>query len=91
MAASDHANTHESYAFACLRCGFGWEQEFEIEHRSGPDGQPVARYLVDGRQVPSPLTQPSCPNCGGHRVRVLPAGAVTRARRARGGEDPLPG
>ena len=23
---------HEAYAFACMKCGYGWEQSYEIEH-----------------------------------------------------------
>jgi len=23
---------NESYSFACMRCGHGWEQAYEIEH-----------------------------------------------------------
>lgn len=90
MAARDRATTRESYAFACLRCGFGWEREFEIQHLSEAGGRPVARYLVDGRPVPSPLTQPSCPNCGGHRVRVLRAGTVAAVLPPEGPEEEPP-
>ncbi len=25
---------HESYSFACMRCGHGWEQSYEIEHHT---------------------------------------------------------
>ncbi|KAB8164325.1 hypothetical protein FH609_014090 [Streptomyces sp. 3MP-14] len=90
MAADDRAHTHESYAFACLSCGFAWEQEFAIEHITDLGGQPAVRYLVDGRPVPSPLTHPSCPNCGGHRVRVLKAGTVAAVLPPEGPEEEPP-
>ncbi|UED88559.1 hypothetical protein K4G22_18325 [Streptomyces profundus] len=88
MAESERATTSESFAFACLSCGYGWEQSFERERHTGPEGERVIRYLVDGRPVPSPLIHPSCPNCGGHRVRVLPAGAVDDVRRGPGSGAP---
>ncbi|WP_062216512.1 hypothetical protein [Streptomyces sp. NBRC 109706] len=88
MAESERATTRESYAFACLSCGYSWEQRFEVELRTGPEGERLVRYLVGGRPVPSPLTHPSCPNCGGHRVRVLPAGTVDAVRRGPGSGAP---
>lgn len=26
------AAAHEAYSFACMRCGYGWEQAYEIVH-----------------------------------------------------------
>ncbi|MEU7582381.1 hypothetical protein AB0B50_32900 [Streptomyces sp. NPDC041068] len=68
---------HESYAFACMRCGHGWEQSYEIEHHVDASGQEFVMYLADGRHVPSPLTRPTCLNCGGHVVRIMRAGQVS--------------
>ncbi|QQC89760.1 hypothetical protein [Streptomyces alfalfae] len=68
---------HESYAFACMRCGHGWEQSYEIEHHVDGKGQQFVRYLADGRHVPSPLSRPTCLNCGGHVVRIMRAGQVS--------------
>ncbi|CAM5268243.1 C2H2-type domain-containing protein OS=Streptomyces alboniger OX=132473 GN=CP975_14510 PE=4 SV=1 [Streptomyces alboniger] len=68
---------HESYAFACMRCGHGWEQSYEIEHHVDGAGQEFVRYLADGRHVPSPLSRPTCLNCGGHVVRIMRAGQVS--------------
>ncbi|MFD6417382.1 hypothetical protein [Streptomyces sp. NPDC060194] len=74
------ADVHESYAFACMRCGHGWEQTYAIEHRIDPTtGREHAVYYADGERVPSPLTRPTCFNCGGHLVRTLRAGQVTAA------------
>lgn len=68
---------HESYAFACMRCGHGWEQSYEIEHHVDGKGKEFVVYVADGRQVPSPLTRPTCLNCGGHVVRIMRAGQVS--------------
>lgn len=82
IAESGHPTTaldvgHESYAFACMRCGHGWEQSYEIEHHVDGKGQQFVRYLADGRHVPSPLSRPTCLNCGGHVVRIMRAGQVS--------------
>ncbi|MEU1120155.1 MULTISPECIES: hypothetical protein [unclassified Streptomyces] len=68
---------HESYAFACMRCGHGWEQSYEIEHHVDASGHAFVTYLADGSRVPSPLTRPTCTNCGGHVVRIMRAGQVS--------------
>jgi hypothetical protein len=76
------AIVHESYAFACMKCGHGWEQSYEIEHHTDADGQEFVRYVADGRVVPSPLSRPACHNCDGHVVRIMRAGQVSSARGA---------
>ncbi|MFD4635512.1 hypothetical protein ACFVYR_26830 [Streptomyces sp. NPDC058284] len=68
---------HESYAFACMRCGHGWEQSYEIEHHVDATGHEFVMYRADGAHVPSPLTRPTCLNCGGHVVRIMRAGQVS--------------
>ncbi|MGW5851404.1 hypothetical protein ACWFQ8_26255 [Streptomyces sp. NPDC055254] len=68
---------HEAYAFACMRCGYGWEQGYEIEHHVDGRGQPFIMYVVKGERVPSPLSDPTCLNCGGHVVRIMRAGQVS--------------
>lgn len=67
----------EAYAFACLNCGHGWEQAYEIEHHVDAAGRPFVTYLADGAKVPSPLTRPSCVNCGGQHVRIMGSGQVS--------------
>lgn len=77
----------EAYSFVCLSCGHGWEQEYVIEHRvdpTAPGGPPLVSYYAAGRRVPSPLTHPVCPDCDGHRVRVMRYGLVSAVERARG-------
>ncbi|MCL3993975.1 hypothetical protein [Streptomyces lavenduligriseus] len=74
-----------SYAFACMRCGHGWEQSYVIEHRTNAEGERVVRYVADGRVVPSPLSRPVCRNCDGHLVRIMRAGQVASVRAAAGG------
>ncbi|WP_443033949.1 hypothetical protein [Streptomyces sp. CA2R106] len=76
---TDPANVREAYSFACMRCGHGWEQAYEIEHHVDTSGRPYVTYLADGAAVPSPLTRPSCGNCGGHLVRIMRAGQVDEA------------
>ncbi|MFD3545206.1 hypothetical protein ACFWUW_06220 [Streptomyces sp. NPDC058655] len=68
---------HEAYSFACMRCGYGWEQAYAIEHHVDGTGQPFILYKADGERVPSPLSNPTCMNCGGHVVRIMRAGQVS--------------
>jgi hypothetical protein len=70
-------NVTEAYAFACMHCGFGWEQAYEIEHHVDASGRPFVTYLADGAKVPSPLTRPACLNCGGQHVRIMRSGQVS--------------
>src|SRR5689334_20222043 len=53
------AVVNESYSFACMRCGHGWEQSFEIEHHRDAEGGEFVTYVADGHVVPSPLSRPS--------------------------------
>ncbi|MEU9217877.1 hypothetical protein AB0D47_15210 [Streptomyces sp. NPDC048376] len=76
------AVVHESYSFACMRCGHGWEQSFEIEHHTDTDGRAFVLYVADGRVVPSPLTRPTCATCDSHVVRILRPGRVASVRGA---------
>lgn len=68
---------HEAYAFACMRCGHGWEQAYEIEHHVDRAGNTFVVYKADGERVPSPLSAPTCLNCGGHVVRIMRSGRVS--------------
>ncbi|MFC8595632.1 hypothetical protein [Streptomyces atroolivaceus] len=80
---SDIAATtvHEAYAFACMRCGYGWEQAYEIEHHVDGSGNAFVVYKADGQRVPSPLSTPTCANCGGHVVRLMRAGRVSTVQQ----------
>lgn len=80
---SDIAATtvHEAYAFACMRCGYGWEQAYEIEHHVDASGKAFVVYKADGERVPSPLSTPTCVNCGGHVVRIMRAGRVSTVQQ----------
>ncbi|MEV0277712.1 hypothetical protein AB0I22_15225 [Streptomyces sp. NPDC050610] len=75
-------NAHEAYAFACMRCGHGWEQSYEIEHHVDSHGRAFVVYYADGTRVPSPLTTPTCANCGAHVVRIMRSGRVTMVAEA---------
>ncbi|MBD0840794.1 hypothetical protein [Streptomyces sp. TRM68416] len=79
---ADTPIVHESYSFACMRCGHGWEQSYEIEHHTDGDGHEFVMYVADGQVVPSPLSRPTCQNCDSHVVRLLRAGQVSSARDA---------
>lgn len=78
---------HESYSFACMRCGHAWEQSYEIEHHTDAGGHEFVVYVANGQVVPSPLSRPACENCDGHLVRIMRAGQVSSvlsaARRQR--------
>ncbi|MFI5830652.1 hypothetical protein ACIA6C_25960 [Streptomyces sp. NPDC051578] len=67
---------HEAYSFACMKCGYGWEQGYEIEHHVDGKGQPFIVYTAGSERVPSPLSNPTCMNCGGHIVRIMREGQV---------------
>ncbi|MCG6498964.1 hypothetical protein [Kitasatospora sp. A2-31] len=73
----------EAYSFACLSCGYGWEQTYDIEHHVGRDGHVVFEYHANGVRVPSPLLKPTCPGCGGHTVRIMREGRVASADQPR--------
>ncbi|MFF4564193.1 hypothetical protein [Streptomyces sp. NPDC001435] len=76
------AVVHESYSFACMRCGHGWEQSYAIEHHTDADGHEFVTYVANGTVVPSPLSRPSCQNCDGHVVRIMRPGQVSSVRSA---------
>ena len=73
---------HEAYAFACMSCGHGWEQAYEIAHQVDATGEMHVVYYADGSRVPSPLTRPTCLNCGGNVVRIMRAGQVSKVSHA---------
>ncbi|AXG79674.1 hypothetical protein [Streptomyces paludis] len=74
------AVAHEAYAFCCMHCGHGWEQSFDITHFVDGAGRTVVVYKADGVRVPSPLSSPTCVNCGGHVVRIMRSGQVSSVR-----------
>ena len=76
------AVVHESYSFACMRCGHGWEQSYEIEHHKDADGHEFVMYVAGGQVVPSPLSKPTCQNCDSHVVRIMRPGQVSSVRDA---------
>ncbi|CAL9457146.1 hypothetical protein SUDANB120_02562 [Streptomyces sp. enrichment culture] len=71
---------HEAYSFACMRCGYGWEQAYEIEHHTDGQGRPFIVHRAGGERVPSPLSNPTCHNCGSHIVRIMREGQVSTVR-----------
>ncbi|MFI9627086.1 hypothetical protein [Streptomyces sp. NPDC052042] len=81
MSETAATTVHEAYAFACMGCGHGWEQSYEIEHHVDGSGKPFIIYKADGKRVPSPLSRPTCANCGGHVVRIMRAGRVSTVQQ----------
>ncbi|WP_423835420.1 hypothetical protein [Streptomyces tubbatahanensis] len=82
IATTRHDTVREAYSFACMRCGHGWEQDYEIQHLEYADGRPLIVYYADGERVPSPLTRPTCRFCDGHVVRIMRSGRVSTADAA---------
>lgn len=76
------AVVHESYSFACMRCGHGWEQSYEIEHHNDAEGHEFVMYVAEGQVVPSPLSKPTCQNCDSHVVRIMRPGQVSSVHDA---------
>ncbi|MBY8887688.1 hypothetical protein K7472_23015 [Streptomyces sp. PTM05] len=77
----DSETVHEAYSFACMNCGAGWEESYDIAHHTDEHGHLSVVYYTAGHQrVPSPLTRPNCTNCGGHLVRIMRSGRVSSAR-----------
>lgn len=74
---------HEAYSFACMNCGHGWEQAYEIAHQVDVHGHTRVVYYAGPVRVPSPLTRPSCGECGGHLVRIMRSGRVSSVSSAR--------
>ncbi|MGI5376059.1 hypothetical protein ACQEV2_17755 [Streptomyces sp. CA-251387] len=84
------AVVHESYSFACMRCGHGWEQSYEIEHHIHGDGHEFVMYVANGQVVPSPLSRPTCENCDNHVVRIMRPGQVSSVQNSLHGPRPIP-
>ncbi|MET7799659.1 hypothetical protein [Streptomyces decoyicus] len=76
----DTETVHEAYAFVCLHCGHGWEEEYEIRHTTDLGGHRRADYFARGARVPSPLTLSDCPSCNLGPIRILHPGRVNSTR-----------
>jgi len=81
MSETAATTVHEAYAFACMRCGHGWEQAYAIEHHVDGSGNAFVVYRANGERVPSPLSTPTCANCGGHVIRIMRAGRVSTVQQ----------
>ncbi|MEU7167724.1 hypothetical protein AB0A70_24295 [Streptomyces morookaense] len=79
---SGEAPVREAYAFVCLDCGHGWEEEYGIRHLADAHGLHHTAYFSHGHRVPSPLNHGRCPGCESKRVRILRPGRVSTARNA---------
>ncbi|MFI6943725.1 hypothetical protein ACIBI4_31040 [Streptomyces sp. NPDC050418] len=80
--AEDRVSSYEAYALTCLDCGHGWEVGFDITPWTDAEGRRHVRYTVDGEEVPSPLSRPTCPRCDGHVLRIMRSGRVATAKHA---------
>ncbi|MFD4229552.1 hypothetical protein [Streptomyces sp. NPDC058545] len=81
MSETAATTVHEAYAFACMRCGHGWEQAYEIEHHVDGSHNDFVVYKANGERVPSPLSKPTCTNCDGHVVRIMRSGRVSTVQQ----------
>ncbi|MFE5111047.1 hypothetical protein [Streptomyces sp. NPDC056663] len=81
MSETAATTVHEAYAFACMRCGHGWEQAYEIEHHVDGSNNDFVVYKANGERVPSPLSKPTCTNCDGHVVRIMRSGRVSTVQQ----------
>ncbi|MER5684266.1 hypothetical protein [Streptomyces sp. NPDC002205] len=81
MSETAATTVHEAYAFACMRCGYGWEQAYEIEHHVDGSNNDFVIYKANGERVPSPLSRPTCTNCEGHVVRIMRSGRVSTVQQ----------
>lgn len=76
--ATEHVR--RSYSFACLNCGHGWEDTYDIDVSVNEHARITADYHLAGQHVPSPLQSPRCPACEGRRIRIMRPGRVNSAR-----------
>jgi hypothetical protein len=75
MPESERLDDHvEPYRFDCARCGHGWTVAYQVRDLTGPEGDEVELYLLNGVPVPSPRVGVTCPTCGYDPVRGWPAG-----------------
>ncbi|MGC5003729.1 hypothetical protein [Streptomyces sp. NBC_00353] len=81
MSETAATTVHEAYSFACMRCGYGWEQAYEIEHHVDGSNNDFVIYKANGERVPSPLSRPTCTNCEGHVVRIMRSGRVSTVQQ----------
>ncbi|MGW9133761.1 hypothetical protein [Streptomyces sp. NPDC055681] len=81
MSETAATTVHEAYSFACMRCGYGWEQAYEIEHHVDGSNNDFVIYKANGERVPSPLSRPTCTNCDGHVVRIMRSGRVSTVQQ----------
>lgn len=79
---------HAAYAFACMHCGYGWEQAYEIEHHTDAAGHDFIIHKTDGVRVTSPLSELTCLNCGEHKVRIMREGQVSSVSTKRSEKGP---
>ncbi|MEU9207746.1 hypothetical protein AB0D27_07265 [Streptomyces sp. NPDC048415] len=75
---TDHVR--RSYSFACLDCGHGWEDTYDIDVTVDEHARITAVYHLGGMRVPSPLQSPTCPACESRKIRIMRPGRVASAR-----------
>lgn len=73
-------HVQRSYSFACLNCGHGWEDTYNIDVTVDDQAQITAIYHLGDRRVPSPLQSPRCPSCESHNIRIMRPGRVAAVR-----------
>ena len=73
-------HVQRSYSFACLDCGHGWENTYDVDVTVDEQAQITAVYRLGDRRVPSPLQSPRCPACESRKIRIMRPGRVAAAR-----------
>ncbi|MGQ4383471.1 hypothetical protein [Streptomyces sp. SAS_270] len=73
-------HVQRSYSFACLDCGHGWEDTYDIDVTVDKYGRINAAYHLGDRRVPSPLQSPRCLACESRTIRIMRPGRVATAR-----------
>ncbi|MFJ3230712.1 hypothetical protein [Streptomyces sp. NPDC086787] len=61
----------ETFVFVCARCGYMWQEEFQVVFFTDPVSLDTQEYVDEaGRAMRSPLSDAVCERCGGRNVRV---------------------
>lgn len=58
-------------SFACLDCGHGWQDTYDIDVTVNEHARITAACRLDGTFAPPPLQSPRCPSCKSHKIRIM--------------------
>jgi len=71
----------ETWRFYCLDCLTPYQAMYEAWHADDGHGGDSVAWRRDGMASQPPWTEPSCPDCLGLHVKVLPAGSFVPQQR----------